>query len=252
VLAGIEDLVGPEVPVAGGSSGDNDVVGRWSQLASGQCYTDAVVVSVLFPTTEVMYAFHNGYGPTDHRGIATKVKGRELVEIDGRPAALVYDEWTDGKLEAAVPGNFLAKTTLTPLGREVGKAGGVPYFLLSHPDTVTTDKTLTLYTSLQEGDELVQMRGTVDSLVLRAGNVARGAIDGDGVTPDEVAGAFVVYCSGCMLTVQERMSEVVDGLREGLADAPFLGHFSFGEQGCFLSGHNYHGNLMISVLMFLR
>jgi len=42
---------------------------------------------------------------------------------------------------------------------------------------------------------------------------------------------------------------VVDGLREALSGLPFLGSFTFGEQGCFVRGTNRHGNLGISVVL---
>jgi hypothetical protein len=55
-----------------------------------------------------------------------------------------------------------------------------------------------------------------------------------------------------MLTVRDRIDQVVAGLDEGLGGAPFLGCFTFGEQGCFVGGENRHGNLMISVTVFAR
>jgi hypothetical protein len=53
-----------------------------------------------------------------------------------------------------------------------------------------------------------------------------------------------------MLGIQPRMQEVVESLRGALGERPFLGTFTFGEQGCFVGGENRHGNLMISVLTF--
>ena len=67
-----------------------------------------------------------------------------------------------------------------------------------------------------------------------------------------IAGALVVYCAGCMLTVQDDMARVADVIAEALGEAPFLGTFTFGEQGCFVGGENHHGNLMISVVVFQR
>jgi hypothetical protein len=64
-----------------------------------------------------------------------------------------------------------------------------------------------------------------------------------------VVGALVVYCAGCMLTVGGRMSEVPEQLDAAL-NAPFLGVFTFGEQGRLGAAANRHGNLMISVVAF--
>ena len=46
------------------------------------------------------------------------------------------------------------------------------------------------------------------------------------------------------------MEEVATEVREALGGKPFLGAFTFGEQGCFTGGESHHGNLMISVVVF--
>ncbi len=61
---------------------------------------------------------------------------------------------------------------------------------------------------------------------------------------------MIVYCAGCMLTVQNEMDRVVKELNDTLNGSPFLGTFTFGEQGCFIGGENRHGNLMISAVIF--
>lgn len=53
-----------------------------------------------------------------------------------------------------------------------------------------------------------------------------------------------------MLAVQPRMEEVAQALRGALPGVPFLGGFTFGEQGRSVTGANLHGNLMISVIVF--
>jgi hypothetical protein len=252
VIRGIEGVVGSEVPIVGGSSADNTVEGHWKQFTSEGTFGDAIVVSALFPSTSVASSFMSGYSPTGVSGRVTRAAGRKIIEIDGRPAAVVYNEWTKGAVSDALPagGNVLGKTTLHPLGRKVGTAGGSPYFRLAHPDSVTADGSLTVFADVSEGDELILMAGSTEGLVTRAGRVAEEALQLAGLRPDTTAGALVVFCAGCMLTVTSRMSEVVAGLDASLGGRPFLGVFTFGEQGCLAGGENRHGNLMISVTTF--
>lgn len=252
VISGIEDVIGEDVPIIGGSAADNTVEGHWLLAANRQTGADQVVVSVLFPSVETAFAFHSGYNPTETRGRVTRAEGRTLYAIDGRPAAEVYDEWTGGALGGAADGggNVLASTTLFPLGRVVGDVGGVPYYRLSHPDGVTADGALSLFSDINEGDEVVLMQGSVETLVSRAGRVAESALSAGRLTKEQISGAMVIYCAGCMLTVQSDMPRVVDSLATALGRAPFLGTFTFGEQGCFVGGENRHGNLMISVVVF--
>jgi hypothetical protein len=252
VLAGLEDVFGPNVPVFGGSAADNTVEGGWSVWGDGRAIRDGVVVSVLFPTTRITYAFHSGYEPTESVGRVTAVSGRVVGEIDGRPAAEVYDAWSGGLIAdvRAGGGNVLTRTTLQPLGRIVGEAGGMPYYQLSHPSEVLADGSIELFTQVEEGDELILMSGRVENLVTRAARVASAAVEANFGSPDEVAGALVIYCAGCMLTVQTQMDQVAGELHRALGDTPFLGSFTFGEQGCFVGGENRHGNLMISTILF--
>jgi hypothetical protein len=80
--------------------------------------------------------------------------------------------------------------------------------------------------------------------------VAKAAVDRGGFAADAILGAVVVYCAGCMMTVQDRLPDVVAELNNSLGGKPFIGIFTFGEQGCLLDGHASHGNLMISSLVF--
>ncbi len=251
LLQGIQDVLGPGVPIAGGSTADNDVSGKWLQIAGDAVTTGSVVVTAMYPSTDVQVAFHSGYSPTERKGVVTRADGRLLHEIDGRPAARVYNEWTGGVLEGHLEGGgVLGLTTLHPLGRVAGEVSGRPYHRLSHPDAVTPEGGLSLFTDVREGERLVLMTGTRESLVTRAGRVARAALSAGEIAAEDIAGALVVYCAGCMLTVQDEMERVAASVTEALGDAPFLGTFTFGEQGCFVGGDNYHGNLMISVVAF--
>ncbi len=253
-IAGLEAVLGPEVPVVGGSAADDAVAGGWYQLTRDATYGDAVVVSALFPSGRIASAFQSGYTPTTTRGIVTRARGRTLLEIDGEPAAAVYDAWTGGAITEKLRegGSVLADTSLFPLGRRVGEVGGAPYYRLAHPAAVHPDGAIDLFADIVEGDELVLMTGDVEALLSRAGRVAVDACALADLAPADVAGALVIFCAGCMLTVRDRMDQVVAGLTEGLGGAPFLGSFTFGEQGCFVGGENRHGNLMISVTVFAR
>ena len=68
VLDGIESIVGKDVPIIGGSAADNSVAGGWFVFDGQSRSDDGVVVSVLFPSTGVSFAYQNGYSPTASRG----------------------------------------------------------------------------------------------------------------------------------------------------------------------------------------
>lgn len=250
-LQGIQDVVGENIPIAGGSVADNTVSGNWQQFALGKVYDDTVIVTVMYPSTPVHYAFHSGYSPIGQTGIVTRASGRTLYEIDGRPAAEVYNEWSQGAIsDQLTGGNVLAATSFNPLGRIRGHIGELPFYLLSHPDSVTAEGGLTLFADIEIGEKLYAMEGTRENLINRAGQVAQSALDAGKITAAQISGALIIYCAGCLLTVQDDMDTVARTAHDTLAGKPFLGTFTFGEQGCFVNGKSHHGNLMISVVLF--
>ncbi len=253
VLAGLRSVIGDDVPVIGGTAADDDISGAWSVASEDGVFASGVAVSVLFPSRPVSFAYQNGYAPTGASGTVTAVEGRRLREIDGRPAAQVYAEWTGGAVPPAqgdAAQHILSASTFWPLGRESSTVGNVPYYLLAHPAVNYPDGSIDLFAEVSEGEVLTQMNGSSESLISRAGRVAALARSSGQVAPEDVKGALMIYCGGCMLSVQDRLGEVIDGLRAELAPAPFLGVFTFGEQGQMIGAGNRHGNLMISCIIF--
>lgn len=249
VLSGIKDVVGRPALIVGASAADNDVSGGWSQLWSEGAVQDSVVVSVLFPSRPIACSFESGYAPTEMRGTVTRATGRVIEEIDCRPAAMVYEEWTGLKvLPEQGSASILAEASMFPLGRKSTVVEGIAFHLLAHPAVAHADGRLELFADVAEGEEICLMTGSQDSLVDRAGRIAEASRK---KLPDgAVAGALMVYCGGCMLAVPGRMNEVARGVDEALDHAPFLVVFSFGEQGETMCGDSEHGNLMISFIAF--
>lgn len=255
ILAGIEDVVGANVPILGGSAADNTVEGHWQVFNQTEAEGNGVIVSVLFPSKPISFAYHNGYAPTEQSGVVTKADGRLLQEIDGRPAAEVYRAWTGNRLipdTVSARTAILSESTLSPLGRHLDDVGGVPFYLLLHPAGVLPDGSLELFADVAAGETLTLMQGAPAQLTQRAGKVAALAAQTGHLRPEEIAGALMVYCGGCMLAVQDKLNDVSDGVVDALPGVPFLGVYTFGEQGMVMGGRNRHGNLMISAIVFAK
>jgi hypothetical protein len=149
------------------------------------------------------------------------MQGRELLTIDGKPAAEVYNQWLDGALQPQLDGGgvILAQTALHPLAVKVGQVHGLSHYLLVHPESVTPGRTLRTFCDLRVGDRLQAMRGDRSRLVFRAGRVAaqaRAALPAG----QTVAGALIVYCGGCRMAVGEEVQAVVQALRQRLGRCP--------------------------------
>jgi hypothetical protein len=252
VLTGVEEgLSGANVPIIGGSSADNTVEGNWYQVSNGKVMQNGVVVTAMYPSRPIRYAFDNSYNPTSHEGIITKASGRTIYEINHHPAADVYNEWTDGLISDHLDGgNILGLTTLKPIGRTAVWTRGAILYQLSHPDAVLENHALSLFTKVESGDKIVLMESTTKDLVYGVDRIISKALTGISSPIEQVAGALIIYCAGCMLTVQSEMEEVARGFSKALGGQPFLGLYTFGEQGCALLGENTHANLMMSIVVF--
>jgi hypothetical protein len=250
VLMGIKDVVGPAVLIVGGSAADDTVEGAWTQLSSDATDGNAVAVSAIFSSQPVNASFHGAYAPTAFSGKVTEANGRHLIAIDGRPAAQVYAEWTAGLIEIPEQGSafILSQTSLHPLARQDGHIAGIPYYLTLHPAFVHSDGRLEMFADIHIGETLTLMLGSHESLIERAANVAAASRGRRGMS--EVSGALMVYCGGCMLNIKDKMDIVAESVADALSAAPFLGLFSFGEQGEVVSGGTKHANLMISCIAF--
>lgn len=251
-LAGVQAALGPEALVVGGSAADNEIVGRWRVLDGGTARASGAIVSVLFPSVRVGTAFEGGYTPTAHRGVITRVSGRRVHEIDGEPAADVYARWTDGAIRPPAVGqaNILMASSLAPLGRVTDTLGDTPIFTLSHPETVSADGSMTLFTRVEAGDELVCMRGTAATLIGQARVVVRSARRLGDFDPAGVSAVLLYYCGGCMLTVQDGLPEIRASLTRETPGVPVLVGFTFGEQAPQALGPTRHGNLMVCAIVF--
>lgn len=249
VLQGIKSVVGQGCIIVGGSAADNDISGKWAVFGPQNCHGNGVVVSVLFPSAETASIFQYGYSPTNDSGIATRVSGRTLLEIDNRPASHVYAEWSGiaPALDGSAPRRILAEATFHPLGRVAGYVSSVPFHLLAHPSSSSSDGALALFADVEQGERLWHMASSPDGLITRAGRVANLAKEQIEAKPK---GALVVYCGGMMLAVQDRLPEVQAQIAHALGEACFIGIFTFGEQGVVPGGQACHGNLMISCTVF--
>jgi len=259
VLVGLAKVFGNEVPLIGGSSADNDISGSWKQWSShggGKLTGAGCSISLCYVSAMVQGQLFTGYNATGKQGIATKCDGlRHILEIDNRPAITVYNEWTGGAydefLKDPEDSIILGPSSLFPLGQVCGEdQDGEPFLRSMHPHLIKKQtQSLTLFSDVKEGEQLVMMAGTKENLVNRIAGVATHIVRTSGFTLQEVRGALLVFCAGCMMYASDSMEVAAGKVSEALGGAPYIGVHTFGEQGQFPDGMNRHGNLMFSCLV---
>lgn len=249
-LKGIEDIIGREVPIIGGSSGDETLSGKWSQIGNDEVLKNGVILSAVYTDLKIGKEYEFGYERSLNHGIATKAEGRTLYEIDGKPAAEVYNDWTDEQFseELKKGGSILAKATFYPLAKLV-KGEEVSYLCVSHPGIINLpEKSITMFANIDKGDEVVLLHGNWEWLVNRAQSTARKAMLSENIAPGEGLFAFYTFCAGTLLAIPEsERPKIPVLLKEELGDIPFVSGFTLGEQTFMPGVGNQHTNLVNSI-----
>ena len=244
IIQGIEKELGCTVPIIGGSAADDFIAEKWQIFNVEQQTGQGIGIAVFYPTCEVSLSFHSGYASTGLSAIATKVEHREVIELDNKPAADVYQQWMNIPFDTN--SNIISESSLNPLGRFAGEYFDLPYFKLAHPAHITQRKGIEMFAEVKQGERLYFMNGTDERLISRASRVVK-ASNGNKLNP---IGGITIFCAGCMLKIKNRMDDVATGVNIAMLNKPYVSPFTFGEQGQFISGENAHGNLMISAAIF--
>lgn len=250
LIEGVDDAFeGAAPPMYGGSAADDDLSGQWRVLHGATIEREGFVLASLTSEAPVYGSFVSGYVPGRQRGVVTRASGRVVHEIDGRRAAEVYDEWRGGALGRAAR-VVLADTTLHPLGRVIDRVGNLSRHLLSHPHEVRADGSLSFFTDIATGDELVMMIGSQGSLMDRTEQAVSRALGS--ARGRALRGGVLVYCGGCVMAIGDATRDVSALYGRAIGGAPFVGAATFGEIGCFTgpTPANRHGNLMCDTLLF--
>ena len=263
VLKGIKSVVGA-VPVFGGTAADNELQKpyEWSQFSSeGGVSKNGVVLVLGWSSVEVACYMSSGFQPTEQKGVATKTDGSTILEIDGRPAMTVYDEWTRASGEVVVgltTGSI--DTTTEDIAGEL-RPIGVPLdddnkeFRVLHPLSVDSAAgSLTVGGWVAEGTNLTLLAAEAETLVNNICEVSsalvksdaqkRLGVDASGAV-EECLGAFMIFCGGLVKALQDDMEERWEELADPGGKREALGMCAFGEQG-----PRGHGNLMVGALLF--
>jgi hypothetical protein len=243
LIRGIRSAVPTMFPIVGGTSADNTFEGQWKQFADLDVYSDYLSVACLYTKElKVGYSYSQEYKPLK-QGKATKAKGRTLYEIDGRPAAEVYAEWTGKSLDAIKGGAILKESFFNPIG--IAHEG---YWQTVHPGNASEDLSIDGYVVIPQGADIAVLSATQDELVMEANAVFKRAIDVGSISQPSFG--LLVHCAGCRLAVGDRVSEVVDQVKSALGDTPFIGCNVFGEQATTPQKEIMHCNLALSTAVF--
>ncbi len=254
-LAGLSQVLGPNVPLLGGTTGGP----KFEVVGDQEAWAQGISLAVIYTKLPLCWVFEGGFEvPDTQRGVVTKMEGAAVLQINWRPALDVYDEWLGGKIsklqqEGATLVEIRNLMTLNPFYRRYTSLDGHNYFLFSVPwprNQTPQDKAFVTSTEISLGDEIHLSHGTWERLLNRVGNLPLSARIQCGIAPEwkPLLGIGFV-CAGVMRAIpaaeREKMPLLINYAN---GQAPFIIPFSWGEQGYFPGVGYKHGNLLTSFL----
>ncbi|MEM2874863.1 MAG: FIST N-terminal domain-containing protein [Candidatus Hadarchaeales archaeon] len=249
VLSGIAGVVGENVPVFGGSSADDDLSGKWKQFANDTVLSNGVALAAVFTDLCTCYHYATVYEVTEREGTITSAQGRTIYEIDGLPAAEVYNSWTGGLISEKLEngGSIIVEASYWPLAKVVRGPIGRTFRVSMHPVYVENGA-ITVYAEVENGMKVSLLHGSWELLLNQSGRTAKKASEmctGRGIF------AIFTHCAGTMMAIPEDERPKIPLLvAQGIGETPFIGAFTFGEQGFVEDVGNVHGNLTDWILFF--
>ena len=101
ILCGLQLALGSQIPIIGGTAGDQFRFQKTYQFFRNQVVTNSLPVLIF--SGNLLFSYGNGCGwqPMGNRSIVTKAEGTVLYEIDGKPALDFYQRYLGNRLPSA-------------------------------------------------------------------------------------------------------------------------------------------------------
>lgn len=226
LVAGIAEVIGDKVPVAGGLAGDGadfavtltgcDAPPRSGQVAAIGFYGDAIRIG---------HGYAGGWSVFGPRRRITRSKANVLYELDGKPALDLYERYLGEDDARGLPGTGL----LYPIR--------ITDPVQPDHDVVRTilavdreARSMTFAGDMPTGWDAQLMRGNFDSLVSGAAEAARKARLNCAGDAGYSGAALLVSCIGRRMLMGQRVIDEVEAAGSELGDSILrLGFYSYGE-----------------------
>jgi len=230
IVEGAKSVLGENIPLIGGSLGDDYRFEKTYEYHGDEVLTDVVVGVGMYGDFAYGFGIKHGWEPVGLPLKVTKADGVKLKEVDGKPALKIYEDYF-GKDAAELVKEPLARMAYTyPLGVEVE---GSDELLIRDPVIANEKGEITMAAAIPEGTTIRLMIGDRDKAIAaakEAAGVALGQLNG--------ADPKFILMFNCMarnkllgVRCHEENSEVSQVIGENV---PMAGFYTYGEQGPLL------------------
>lgn len=224
LVRGIFDVLGVGFPIAGGAAGDDMAFKKTYQYFNGDVLTNSAVGFGISGNVNVAVGADHGWQPLGDAHIVTKSKGTKLIELDGRPAFSIYQDYFGDRADDFKKALSLQAVTY-PLGM---KSDGVDGYMIRVPLAVEDDGSIACGADIVLGSEIYLMIGTLASAMEAAQKTAESLTER--VAHAEPRVVFVSDCVARKILFGERGNEEIALLKMvGGPKSVIFGLYTYGQ-----------------------
>ncbi len=244
ILEELKRLSRGRIPFFGGTACDDKQTGGESNYVfyGNQAHRDSVVLAVFETSLKFGIAMGHGFHPTVKKAVATRVRDREILELDGKPAAEAFAALHDLPRES-LEGKPLFEQLVKPFGMR----NMLGQYTLFVPRCLTPEGGVLLAHPVPEGSPLFLMESFEDEMVAAGKDTLLRAMSQSGIARP----ATILICS-CFLRMhllEGRIDKEISAITEIMPGVPVAGFYSAGEQGMNDDHVSRHNNEAIVVLI---
>lgn len=225
LIRGAQTVLGASFPIVGALMGDDLLFRQTYQYYNGRVLTDSLVGVLISGAVRIGMSARHGWRPVGRPHRVTRATGSVLHELDGQPAARVYEEYLGRDEVHRMQGWLLSQATVAyPLGMAVE---GAEEFLLRNVVQIADDGALLCAGDVWEGAVIRLMVGTRDGALEAARVAATQAREG----LSHVVLALVFDSVARRKLFGRQAAEEIQAIQSALGPhVPLVGCYTYGEQ----------------------
>ncbi|OPY89001.1 MAG: putative diguanylate cyclase YegE [Syntrophus sp. PtaU1.Bin208] len=245
ILEELKGLSRGRIPFFGGTAcDDRQTKGESNYVFHGdQAYRDSMVLAVFETSLKFGIAMGHGFLPTVNKATATKVRDREVLELDGKPAADVFAALHDLPRESLEGKPLFEQLLVKPFGMR----NTLGQYTLFVPRRLTPQGGVLLAHPVPEGSQLFLMESFDDEIVAAGKDTLFRAMSQSGIA--RPAAILVCSCFLRMYLLEGRIDREISAITEIMPGVPLAGFYSAGEQGINDDHVSRHNNESIVILI---
>lgn len=223
LVRGVLQGMGEGFPLAGAAAGDDMAFKKTFQYYNTEALTDSAVGIGISGDASFISAAGHGWHPIGVPRTVTKAKGTTLIELDGKPAFSIYQDYFEEQANDFKQALSLPAVTY-PLGM---RTAGIEGWMIRVPLVVNPDGSIVCGAEVMEGSEIRLMIGTPESSLTAAEQTAKIVSSTPSSDPRVV---FIFDCVARKILFGNRKEEELQTLHNVLgANTELFGFYSYGQ-----------------------